>query len=227
MKLNRFVLIFSAFCSFTASAQSTARVTSGVDLGLGYQDKVWVPAVTYHQDLSMANFPWFRIGWGVRTWGVYAGKTDLRPLNNSVSNDYLQYGKITINGLSLLAGANFRFGPVDFGGNTDLVGLVIGARRNALYTKDFKFVGDDAGYYNQLIRTSPNFVNALPLVLDNQTGQSELYLRYWITSTIGVKLAYVAGRTTYTTPEKLDNGHNRFSKTYGVPSVSISFPLYN
>jgi hypothetical protein len=227
MKIIRVVLILSIFCSLNVSAQSPARVTSGVDLGLGYQDNIWVPAITYHQELSLANFSWLRFGWGVRTWGYYAGKTNLIPKETSYSNDYLKYGKITTNGLSILAGLNFRFGNFDIGGNTDLVGLAIGAKRNGLYTKDYAFEGDEAGSYNKLVRSSPSLLNVLPVALENQNGQSELYIRYWISTTIGVKLGYVIGRTTYTTSEKLDNDQDRFSKTYAVPSLSISFPLYN
>lgn len=227
MKINRFLFAIGFFCSLQVSAQTTARVTSGVDLGLGYQNKVWVPAVTYHQELSLTNFSWLRFGWGVRTWGYYAGKTDLMPEKTSFSNDYLKYGKITSNGLSVLAGLNFRFGDFDIGGNTDLIGLAFGAKRNGLYTKDYAFEDDEAGYYNTLVRSAPSFFNVLPVALQNQNGQSELYLRYWISTTIGVKVGYVMGRTTYTTSEKLDNGQDRFSKSYAVPSVSISFPLYN
>ena len=226
MKFFKISILLIALSSITSFAQNTARVTSGVDFGVGYQDKVWVPSVMYHQELGMANFPWFRIGWGVRTWGYYAGEKNLYPSGKSFSNDYLKYSKVTSNGLSVLFGANFRLGSFDIGANTDLAGIAIGAKRNGLYSKDY-IIEDDGGYYKKLIRSKPSFINALPAVLDDQNGQSELYLRYWITTTIGVKVACVIGRTTYTTTEKLENGENRFSKNYAVPSVSVSFPLYN
>ena len=227
MKILRIAIIISGFLSINSFAQNTARVTSGVDLGLGYQDNIWVPAVMYHQDLAMANFPWFRIGWGVRTWGYYSSRSNLYPEKKSFSDDYLKYGKITSNGLSALFGASLRFGSFDIGANTDLISVAIGAKRNGLYTKNYAFEGDDAGYYNKLVSSSPSFVNALPAVLSNQAGQSEFYIRYWVSSKIGVKVGYVVGRTTYSTVEKLENGQSRFSKNYAVPSVSVSFPLYN
>jgi hypothetical protein len=227
MRIFRAAFLFLVFCPFFAYSQETARVTSGVDLGLGYRDEQWVPAITYHQDLGLANFPWLRIGWGVRAWGYYTGKSDLKPKENSVSDDYLKFGRITTNGLSFMAGANFRFGKLDIGANTDLLGIAIGAKRKGLYTKKYAFEGDEAGYYNTLVKSSPNLINALPILLDDQNGQSELYLRYWITSTVGLKLGYVVGRTTYSTPEAMDNGQKRFFRNYSVPSLSISFPLYN
>ena len=70
MKSIRFIVLFVFLGLSEAFSQDISRVTSGIDVGLGYQDKVWVPSVTYHQELSLSNFPWFRVGWGVRGWGV-------------------------------------------------------------------------------------------------------------------------------------------------------------
>ena len=226
MKIFRIAIIISVLCSINTFAQSTARVTSGVDLGLGYQDKIWVPAIMYHQDLGMANFPWFRIGWGVRTWGYYAGPTNLDPEAKGSSNDYLKYKKTSSNGLSVLFGANFRLGSFDIGANTDLIAVAFGAKRNGTYTKNYP-LEDGTGYINKIVSSKPSFINALPAILNDQAGQSEVYIRYWITTTIGVKVGYVMGRTTYSTAEKLENGQSRFSTNYAVPSVSVSFPLYN
>jgi hypothetical protein len=226
MKIVAKALLVILFSSGITLAQKVPRVTSGVDLGTGYQDGEWVPSVTYHQELSLNNFSWFRIGWGVRAWGYYAGKSNLLPQNNTFSKDTLKLGKVTANGISFLIGANFRFGRFDIGANTDLIGLAFGLKRTSLYTKNYVFEGDDAGYYNKQVKSSPGMFNVVPLVMDKQNGQSELFVRYWITDRIGVKLGYTVGRITYLTSEKLDNGQNRFSKTYGVPYAAISFPIH-
>jgi hypothetical protein len=227
MKSIRLIVLFIFIGSTSVFSQDISRVTSGIDLGLGYQDKTWVPSVTYHQELSLNNFQWFRIGWGVRTWGYYAGRTDLLPKSNALSNDTLQFGRITANGLSFLIGANFRLWHFDIGANTDLFGLAFGLKRSALYTKPSLYEGEGGKYYNQYLSSAPATLNAVPLVLDNQNGQSEVYVRYWITDRIGLKLAYVHGRITYASPYKLDNGQKRYSSSYGVPYLAISFPLYN
>ncbi|SDG53662.1 hypothetical protein SAMN04487996_119181 [Dyadobacter soli] len=203
-----------------------SRVTSGIDLGLGYQDKVWVPSVTYHQELSLSNFPWFRIGWGVRGWGYYAGRTDMLPKSSALNADTLKFGKVSSNGISFLLGANFRVWRFDIGANTDLVGLAFGLKRQALYAADGLY--DKGGeHYNAYLKSGPATLNALPLLMDKQNGQSEAYVRFWVTDRIGVKVAYVHGRVTYASPEKLINGQTRYSATFGVPYVALSFPLYN
>ncbi|TLV04101.1 hypothetical protein FEN17_07945 [Dyadobacter luticola] len=177
--------------------------------------------------MSLTNFPYFRVGWGVRAWGYYAGRTNLVPKSSAFSDDTLKYGRLSANGASFLFGANFRLWKFDIGANTDIVGFAFGVKRHGLYDKSKLFEGEGAPYYNSYVPSNPSAFNVLPLVIDKQNGQSEVYIRYWITDRIGLKLAYVHGRITYSTSEKLDNGQRRFSKTYGVPSASISFPLYN
>lgn len=204
-----------------------SRVTSGVDLGLGYQDKVWVPSVTYHQELTLSNFQWFRIGWGLRAWGYYAGRTDMFPQSNALSNDTLKFGRVSANGASFLIGANFRLWKFDIGANTDLFGIAFGLKRSALYAGSGLYGAEGSDSYNKYLSSAPATLNVLPLVLDKQNGQSEVYARFWITDRIGLKLAYAHGRVTYASPVKLDNGQKRYSTTFGVPYLALSFPLYN
>ena len=227
MKRIRLIVLFLLLGSIPAFSQSLSRVTSGLDLGLGYKDEQWVPAAMYHQELSLSNFSWFRVTWGVRTWGYYAGRTNLIPQNNALSRDTLQFGKITSNGASFLLGATIRLWKFDIGANTDVLGFAFGVKRNGLYTKPSLFQGEGAEYYNKYVASGPASINFLPLFLDKQNGQSEVFLRFWITERVGLKLGYIQGRITYATPVKLDNGQKRFSTTYGVPYAGVSFPLYN
>ena len=227
MKSTQIGIFLLFIVSFPSFAQTSSRVNAGLDIGTGYKDNAWAPSVLYHQELSLNHFPWFRIGWGVRATGYYAGRTNLMPKDNALSRDTLEFGRLTANGVSFIAGANVRLWRFDIGANTDIVGIVFGLRRNGLYTKPGFSEGEGAKYYNAYVRSNPSTLNLLPLALDNQNGNSEVFVRYWITDRIGVKLAYMTGRITYATEAKLDNGQKRFSKTYGIPNLSISFPLYN
>ena len=226
MKSIRFIVFFVLLSSIKAFSQDISRVTSGIDLGLGYQDKVWVPSVTYHQELSLSNFPAFRVGWGVRGWGYYAGRTDMLPKTSALNADTLKFGKVSANGVSFILGANFRLWKFDIGANTDLFGVAFGLKRHALYAGGGLY-GKGGDNYNAYLRSAPATLNALPLFMDKQIGQSEAYIRFWITDRIGLKVAYVHGRLTYAAPEKLINGQTRYSTTFGVPYVALSFPLYN
>jgi hypothetical protein len=225
MKCTRFIILFILTATLPGYAQTISRVTSGIDLGTGYKDQVWVPSVMFHQELSLNNFSWFRIGWGIRTWGYYANKTNLVPQSSQLSDDTLKFGRITSNGISFLAGASIKLWKFDIGANTDLFGFAFGTRRSGLYTKSSLFEGEGAEYYNKYVFSTPSLGNVLPLVLDKQSGQSELFVRFWFAERIGLKAGYVHGRITYKSKVKLDNGQNRFSATYGVPYAALSFPI--
>jgi hypothetical protein len=226
MKSFRIIVLFVFLGSVNAFSQEMSRVTSGVDVGLGYQDKEWVPSITYHQELSLSNFQWFRIGWGVRAWGYYAGRTDMFPKTSALSSDTLKFGRLSANGVSFLLGANFRVWKFDIGANTDLFGIAFGLKRKALYANSGLY-SEGGEYYNKQLSSGPATLNALPLVLDKQNGQSEVFVRFWITDRIGVKVGYTHGRITYSAPVKLENGQTRYSTTFGVPYAALSFPLYN
>lgn len=227
MNRTHFAILLISMIPFVGQAQSQPRVTSGIDVGLGYEDKAWAPSAMYHQELSLNHFPWFRIGWGVRANGFYNGRTDLAPKSTAQSGDTLRFGKITTNSFSFLAGTNIRIWKFDIGANTDLFGIAFGVKRRGLYAKPSFTEGEGAPFYNSYVSSSPTPLNALPLLLENNNGQSELFVRFWVTDRIGLKVGYVHGRVTYTASERLDNGQRRFSKSYGLPYAALSFPLYN
>lgn len=228
MKIARLAVLLTLVFSMKSVAQQLSRVTSGIDVGLGYKEEAVAPSIMYHQELSLKHFSWLRIGWGIRGTGFFANKTDLVPKESSVSGDTLKFGKVSSNSLSFLVGANIRVWRFDIGANTDLIGFAFGTKRKGLYSQTH-FNPGEGGYefYNAYVSSSPSVFNVVPLALDNQSGQSEVYARYWINDRVGVKLGYVHGRVTYQTTEKLFNGQNKFSKSYGLPYVAISFPLYN
>lgn len=226
MKIIRLVVALFLLSTVGSQAQYVSRVTSGVDLGTGYDDKAWAPSVMYHQNLSINGFSWFNLSWGVRTSAFYTGAKTLLPPNNIAGGDSLKFGKLTSNSLSVLAGITLRFGKFDIGANTDLFGIAIGLKRKGYYLKNSFPQGEDSEYYNTHVSSSPNFFNVVPLAADKNSGQSEIFLRYWFTQRVGVKVGYIHGRQTYKTEVKLAN-QDRFSTTYDMPYIAISFPLYN
>ncbi len=228
MKIAKLAVIFVLIFSVKGVAQQVGRVSAGVDVGTGIKENAWAPSIMYHQELSLNHFPWFRVGWGVRGSGYYANRSDLAPKNTSMSGDTLKFGKVTTNTISFLIGANIRVWKFDIGANTDLVGLTFGAKRTGLYSQtQLPVEGKGYEFYNMPISSTPTTFSAAPLLLNNQNGQSELYVRFWVTDRVGLKLGYVHGRVAYTAAQKLYNDQTIFSKTYGLPYAAISFPLYN
>ncbi len=231
MKLKLVIFAAMIISSVQVKAQSLSRVTQGIDIGVGSDfitpNALWSPSASYHQELSLKNFSMFQIGWGVRAYGSYnSGRTDLAPKNSATSFDTLSFGKISSTGISFMVGASVKLWKVEIGVNTDLVGIAFGTRRRGLYSTIYQD-GAGAEFNNKYVYSAPSVLNALPLVFDNQNGQSEIYARIWIIRQIGIKLGFKYGRNVYSAEEKLDNEQTRYSKSYGMPFAALSFPIFN
>jgi hypothetical protein len=130
--------------------------------------------------------------------------------------------------LSMIAGLNIVFWKIDLGINTDLVGLAFGSQRHGFYEKGAPKAGTN---YQKWLSTHPTIFNALPLVLEKNSGQSEAFVRFRFGRNIGVKLGYQYGRVTYTTRKAngynvyLDNKHRHVSSVYGLPYAALAFSI--
>ncbi len=225
-KLVIFLLFLTANFSF---AQRISRVSSGVDLGVGIQGSSWLPSFQYYQGLHPAKAGWMMFQWGIKGWGFHDGATDLTAPGNLLKSDTLSFNKVSAYGISLMIGLGFKFGNLEAGVNTDLISLAFGARKQGLYQiSNFSTASEEVvKYHNNFVNSSPSFFNVLPVGLKGQNGQSEVYVRYRISKQFGVKAGYLIGQQSYTTEIKLNNNQNRFSGTYGMPFVSLAFPVFN
>ncbi|OJV18429.1 MAG: hypothetical protein BGO21_23055 [Dyadobacter sp. 50-39] len=224
------VLLLNA--TFT-HAQYTSPIAGGVDVGVGLGSNSWAPSITYHEEIGSQKLPWLRLGVGLRAWGYYAGRTNLYTKRMAGIEDYLEYRNVSVNGVSFLAGVNISFWKLDFGVNTDLLGITYGTRRHGFYEKDTPATGTGGPNYNQWLASKPTLLNALPLALRKNTGQSEAFVRFKAGRKLGVKLGYTYGRVTYTTKKVdgfnvyLDNSQRHVSRVYGLPYAALAFAVGN
>ncbi|WP_353722970.1 hypothetical protein [Dyadobacter sp. 676] len=230
--LKVLVVILLLNAPFT-HAQYTSPIAAGVDVGSGFGSNSWSPSLMYHEEIGPQRLPWLRFGLGFRTWGYYAGRTNLHTRRVGGIEDYLEYRDVSLNGISFLAGVNLTFWKLDIGVDTDLLALTYGTNRHGYYEKEVPTGGTGAPYYNQWLASKPTLFNALPLALRRNSGQSEAFVRFLATRTLGVKLGYTYGRVTYTTRKVddlsvyLDNKQRHVSKVYGIPYIALSFALRN
>ncbi len=224
------VLLLNA--TFT-HAQYTSPIAGGVDVGVGLGSNSWAPSITYHEEIGSQKLPWLRLGVGLRAWGYYAGRTNLYTKRMAGIEDYLEYRNVSVNGVSFLAGVNISLWKLDFGVNTDLLGITYGTRRHGFYEKDTPATGTGGPNYNQWLASKPTLLNALPLALRKNTGQSEAFVRFKAGRKLGVKLGYTYGRVTYTTKKVdgfnvyLDNSQRHVSRVYGLPYAALAFAVGN
>ncbi|MCF2490408.1 hypothetical protein [Dyadobacter sp. CY347] len=226
-----FAILAAALSTINVYGQTQSEASAVIDVGTGFSDdKSFAPSVLYYEQISLNRLPWLRFGLGIRAWGYYADRTNLYTKTGS-PQDYLEYRKVSANGLSFVVGANLRFWKIDLGVNTDLIGAAFGSKRKAFYEKITTTPGVGAPNYNQWLSTSPVIFNAVPLFLENYNGQSEAYARIYLTRGIGVKIGYLYGHIAYRTHDAvdnkvfLDNRQRRVSQNYGMPYAALSFPL--
>ena len=215
--------------SNAVTAQRQSQASAGVDVGSGFNNNSWAPSVLYHEEISPNSVPWLRFGLGLRAWGYYAGRTNLYSKKSDA--DFLEYNKVSANGVSFVAGINFRFWRIDLGVNTDLIGASFGSKRRGAYDK-VEGNGTGKPNYGQWLTTSPVIFNLAPLALKNYNGQSEVYARIFLTKRFGLKVGYVHGQIAYLTKERngtkvlLDNSQRRVYNFYGLPYAALSFPIF-
>jgi hypothetical protein len=224
--LSLFTLSQSAFSQDNNPAQAT------LDLGSGLSKNAWAPSILYHEDIPLSNIRWLRAGLGIRAWGYYGDDLNLISQAASSSANTLQYNEISVNGLSLVAGASVRVWRVDIGANTDLAGLAFGSKRNGYYPAATGSSGSGKAHYNNDVSTRPITFNVLPVFFNNYNGQSEVYGRIWLSKNTAVKIGYQFGQIAYLTRNvdgkkmALDGGERRFSQRYNMPYIALSFKLF-
>ena len=212
-----------------SQTQSQASAVIDVGTGLG-SDNSWAPSVLYYEQVSLNRVPWLRFGLGIRAWGYYADRTNLYT-KTKTPHDFVEYDRVSANGLSFVVGANLRFWKIDLGLNTDIIGASLGSKRRGYYERQVTTPGTGEPNHQQWLRTSPVVFNVAPLFLENYNGQSEAYARIYVSKRIGIKLGYVYGHIAYRTRNindnkvYLDNKQRRFSQNYGMPYAAVSFPI--
>ena len=212
-----------------AQKYNTAQAT--LDIGSGFSDKTWAPSLLYHEDLPLGQLRWLRAGLGFRAWGYYGNDVNLTSKAGASSASALQYKNVSANGVSVEVGASVTVWRLDIGANVDLLGFAWGPRRNAYYP-GVAAPGEGRAYYDKVVSTSPVNFNALPLFLDNNNGQSEVYGRIWLSKGIALKVGYQFGQLAYITRSiegknvYLDGGERRFSTRQNMPYAALTFKLF-
>lgn len=227
MKNKIYTLLFIILTSSPTFAQGYYNDDSGMDIGTGFKEKVWVPSAFYYENMGIGRLNWLRGTIGIRSWAYYGKETVLKSQSDPTVANQLNYDKVSINGLSMVVGFNLKFGRLSVGANTDLIGASIGSKRSALYPE----MGSESGnkLHNTKVISRPVIFNLAPAVLNNYNGQSEVYARIRITRSAGIKLGYLFGQTAYVVnkvndkPIWLDGGKRRVSDHYSMPYVALSF----
>lgn len=249
-KLLVSLFILASVNSFAQSPVS-ARLSSGIDLGMAYTTNNYHPSLAYYQLINIGERKLFSLGWTMRFGAFYGdnlnyytaparltrGKTGFSALGAPlIANniDTVRFDYISMTSLNFGIRAQVNLGRVELGASADLLGLTLGKWRTGRYkslTGQFMINDTTSAYFqgpNTFQRSRPGFINAR-LLGDNDIGvlSTEVYARVRINQRISLKVGY----QWLTTETKVDNrdiiaDNNRFRNRVGMPYLALTFPIF-
>ncbi len=255
MNIVRILLIcFLPLLSVAQSPVST-RISSGVDLGVGFRKDQLSPSISYYQMLNLTKKKIFSIGWTATFRTFYASNVDYITAPADISRNgktgfYALGAPLVASRLDTLrmasaSGTSLNFGVrgevhfkyFDIGASADILGITIGRNRIGQYISSTgSFVTGKSGvdsigrfagpYVNQTAK--PTIAN-LQLLGDNSVGTvaTEVYARALVGQRLGVKVGYQWLMTEYTASIKnLVDDNNRFRSRSGLTYVALTFPFF-
>lgn len=256
--MKKILIAFLLLASINSFAQSpvSARLNSGIDLGMAYSTGHYSPSFTYFQLMNVGERKLFAFGWTVRFGTFYGdnlnyytaparltrGKSGFEALGAPliVDNiDTVRYDYVSMTSLNLGIRAQVNLGIVDLGASADLVGLTIGKSRIGRYQSSkgqytIKSVsGSDSMnvYYqgnNVFQKTSPSNAN-VRLLGDNDIGTiaTDVYARIHVSKQIGIKVGYQWLITeTKAANRDVIANNNRFRHRAGMGYLALTFPIF-
>jgi hypothetical protein len=219
------------------SGQSRYRDNNFYESAIGIGKHQYTAALSWSHLHGLGKKKRFRAGYGIR-FTAYAGKNQsfitaparltsrqtgpqvLFSKTYNESLDTVRFPSAQINMINLvihLEYALLRKAAVGF--TIDAFGYSFGSRQNGRLHSSIKPSNLDV---EQTAR--PTRYNVL-LVSDNDIGSlnSELYIRYWVSKTIGLKAAFGFLFAEYTTDNKLIFDNDRFRNKVSLAVIGISY----
>lgn len=247
------IILLSVNCF--AQSLVSARISSGVDIGLGIKKQQLAPSIAYYQLLNVGEKRLFSFGYTVKLGTFYArnldyitaparltrGKGGLGSLGASLvpaNIDTVSFTNVSMTNLNLGLRVQVQVGPVQLGASADILGGGFGKRRTGRYQSstgtfttqsidDRDSVATFQGA-NANQSASPANLN-LRLLGDNNIGtlSSELFARIIVNQRIGIKVGY-QWLTTAVSVRNRDTqaNNNRFRNRTDFPYVAVTFPVF-
>lgn len=238
MMIRAFIsLLFLTVVFSTADAQSRYRHNNFYESAIGIGKRQYTAALSWSHLHNIGKKKRFKAGYGIR-FTAYAGKNQsfitaparltsrqtgpqvLFSKTYNESLDTVRFPSAQINMINLVIHLEYAvLRKADVGFNIDAFGYSFGSRQQGQLYSSIKPSNLDEGQAGR-----PTKLNVL-LVSDNDIGSlnSELYIRYWISKTIGLKAAFGFLFAEYTTDNKLIFNNDRFRNKASLAVIGISY----
>lgn len=239
MLLKRIAFIISLLASASVSAQYAYQTTE-FTFATSAQQKAIAPSLAYTKMFALGRYQAFRIGYGLRLTALMASNTNYTTAPASLRGgkaSVLSYFSPTLNSqidtllmpsaqtYAINASLNFLYAvsrKMEIGLSTDLLGITIGNRKtgNIIATET-----DTQGkaFDNKTMRSVPTMFNVALLGASNRGSlNTEVFARYWLSKTLGLRVGMSHQVSEYTTDKAIAFGNNRFRYEALMPFAGFS-----
>lgn len=255
MKALPVALLLIASINCFAQSLVSARIKSGVDLGVGIKKQQLAPSLNYYQLLSVGESRVFSFGYTAKLGTFYGQNLDYRTAparltraKNGLGSlgaslvpaniDTVSFARVSMTNVNLGLSAQVQLGPVQLGVSADILGIGFGRRRTGRYQSSTgTFVLQSSTDQDSVVTfqgtnanqsASPTNLNGR-LLGDNNIGtlSSEVYARLLVNQRIGFKVGYQWLTTEMRTRNRdTQADNNRFRNRTSFPYVAVTFPLF-
>ena len=225
MKKKYFLLLAFWLSVLLAQAQysGASRVVAGLDAGMAFGNKNFMPSIQFYQLLKIDSKGLFQAGFSFRAT-QFVGK----DINFLGKNDTLQMNRASLTALNFGLKAQLSLKFVQIGASVDLFGLAIGGKRTGYYLGIKGLTSDSLNVHRTYQPASPATGN-VAWFGGNSLGHinADVYVRVWLGQYIGLKAGYLFNATQYKTTATLLNDNRRFRFQSQMIYVGLSFPIDN
>jgi hypothetical protein len=209
-----------------------SRISSGVDVGAGFQTGVLAPSFEFYQLLQTGKRSPLQLGWSFRATQLIGKELTFLTAPATKNIDSLYMGQATMLSFNMGIKAQINVGPLELGAGADLLGVTLGRRRTGFHSGSTGVVpksdtlNTTVHLTDQSARpTTGNLIAFGDYVRGSLTA--DVYARLWISKAVGLKVGYQFLVNEYKTENPMVADNRRFRYRSELLYIGISFPIAN
>ncbi len=243
IKRKYYLILFFLLQAIINNAQNNESKTQAIDFAFGVGKAGVSPAISYEKLYKIGKAKKLKIGYGIRYTGYIAKDKDIHfrtaparltsgkysivaLFSEDILNqiDTLHMHNISTNSFNINTRFEYALSKkIDLGFNIDLIGFTVGKKQKAEFTGE---VSDSQGKSNsgKTFSSKPTTLNLL-LISDSDVGSlnSEMYVRYWASSKLGIRAGASFQFIEYKTSQKVAFDNDRFRTKQLLPFLALTY----
>lgn len=239
-KIFLFLIIVLIFSTLTkaqiAQPYFYTKSQTNLDIALAVGNQAVSPSISYSKLHSFSENRRFKIGYGFRLNNFFGATKDaitapakLTSGTYSVASlfsdyqlnnlDTLKLNSVWTTSINAKVVVQYSIRKFDIGFNIDVVGLTFGGKQTGQF-----LANESPNFHKSAQIANPSALNLL-LIGDSDKGSlnSEIFVRYWVSDRMAVRVGGSYQFLEYSTDKNLTFDNNRFRVKTFMPFVAVTF----